>query len=120
MSSARIEVLQQENAQLSATVAELGERLSEATGELQSALGRIAQLQQQLDWFKRQLFGRKSEKRLEFDEVEQANLFAALGIETPPEGEVPTQEIRYRRRKNAGTGRSTSAGCASTRRCRWG
>ena len=78
---------------------DLGERLSEATGELQSALGRITQLQQQVDWFKRQLFGRTSEKRLEFDEVEQANLFAALGIETPPDREIPTQEIRYRRRE---------------------
>ena len=65
MSSARIEVLQQENARLSATVADLGERLAEATDQLQSALGRVTQLQQQLDWFKRQLFGRTSEKRLE-------------------------------------------------------
>ena len=110
MSSARIEVLQQENAQLSATVADLGERLSEATGELQSALGRITQLQQQVDWFKRQLFGRKSEKRLEFDEVEQAHLFAALGIETPPEGEVPTQEIHYRRREKRRDGAVNECG----------
>ena len=110
MSSARIEVLQQENAQLSATVSDLGERLSEATGELQSALGRITQLQQQVDWFKRQLFGRKSEKRLEFDEVEQANLFATLGIETPPDGEVPTQEVRYRRREKRRDGAVNESG----------
>ena len=110
MSSARIEVLQQENARLSATVADLGERLSEATGELQSALGRITQLQQQLDWFKRQLFGRTSEKRLEFDEVEQANLFAALGIETPPDRAVPSQEIRYRRREKRRDGAVNESG----------
>ena len=55
LSSARIEVLQQKNAQLSTTAADLGGRLAEATGDLQSALGRITQLQQQIDWFKRQL-----------------------------------------------------------------
>ena len=99
MSSTGIEVLQQENARLNATVSDLGERLAEATGQLQTALGRVTQLQQQLNWFKRQLFGRTSEKRLEFDEVEQANLFAALGIETPPEREVPAREIRYQRRE---------------------
>ena len=110
MSSARIEVLQQENALLSAMVADLGERLSEATGELQSALGRITQLQQQVDWFKRQLFGRTSEKRLEFDSVEQANLFAALGIETPPDQDIPTQEIRYRRREKRRDGAVNESG----------
>ena len=110
MSSARIEVLQQENARLSATVADLGERLAEATDQLQSALGRVTQLQQQLDWFKRQLFGRTSEKRLEFDEVEQANLFAALGIESPPDQEVPTQEISYRRRQKCRDGAVNECG----------
>ena len=110
MSSARIEVLQEENARLTAAVSDLGERLAEATGELQSALGRVTQLQQQLDWFKRQLFGRKSEKRLEFDEVEQAHLFAVLGIETPPERETPTQEIRYRRREKRRDGAVNESG----------
>ena len=106
MSSTGIEVLKQENVRLNATVSDLGERLAEATGQLQTALGRVTQLQQQVDWFKRQLFGRTSEKRLEFDEVEQANLFAALGIETPPEREVPAREIRYQRReKRRDTGR---------------
>ena len=110
MSSARIEVLQRENAHLGATVADLGERLAEATGELRSALGRNTQLQQQLDWFKRQLFGRTSEKRLEFDEVEQANLFAALGIETPPDRDIPTREIRYRRREKRRDGAVNESG----------
>ena len=39
-------------------------------------------LKQQLEWFKRQLFGEKSEKRLELDPVEQGNLLSALGVET--------------------------------------
>lgn len=32
-------------------------------------------------------------KRLTFDEVEQVSLFAAPGIEVPPDQEIPTQEI---------------------------
>ena len=85
MSHARIEVLQQENARLSAAVADL--------------TGQLSHVKRQLEWFQRQLFGPKSEKRLEFDEAQQASLFAALGIEAAPAGEAPTQEIRYRRRK---------------------
>ena len=91
MPSAQVEALQQENAQLTAAVSDLA-------GQLRSALGRITQLQQQVDWFTRQLFGSKSERRLEFDEADQASLFAALGIETPPAGDVPTQEVSCRRR----------------------
>ena len=102
-STSHIEGLQQENARLSATVADL-------SGQLQSALGRITQLQQQLDWFKRQLFGRTSEKRLEFDEVEQANLFAALGIESPPDQEAPTQEISHRHRQKRRDGAVNECG----------
>lgn len=91
MPSARIEALQQENAQLTAAVSDLAEQL--------------AQARRQLDWFKRQLFGRKSERRLEFDDAAQAGLFEALGIGAPPHLDVPTQEVRYRRReKRRGTG----------------
>lgn len=39
-------------------------------------------LTQQLDWFKRQLFGEKSEKRLNIDPQIQADLLASLGAET--------------------------------------
>ena len=90
MSSPRIQVLQQENARFNAAVADLTHQLAGLTGQLQSSLGLIAQLKRQLEWFKRQLFGRKSEKRLEFDEAVQASLFAALGIEAPPVQDVPT------------------------------
>jgi len=37
---------------------------------------RVAVLEQQLDWFKRQLFGRKSEKQLLEDDSTQGSLFA--------------------------------------------
>ena len=85
MSHTRIEVLQQENARSGAAVADLSEQL--------------AHVKRQLEWFQRQLFGSTSEKRLVFDDVEQSSLFAALGIEAPPDVEAPTEEVRYRRRK---------------------
>ena len=55
----RIMKLERENAQLSAD---------------------LASVKQQLDWFKRQLFGRKSEKRLDIDPAVQGNLLSALGV----------------------------------------
>ena len=61
-------------------------------------------------WWWRRKLGRTSEKRLEFDSVEQANLFAALGIETPPEQDIPTQEIRYRRREKRRDGAINESG----------
>ena len=85
MPSAQVQALQRENAHLSATVADLTERLG--------------QLQRQVDWFTRQLFGSKSERRLEFDEAEQASLFATLGVEAPPAAEAPTREVSYQRRE---------------------
>ena len=68
---------------------------------LQSALAtaqaEIAALKQQLDWFKRQLFGRKSEKRL-IEHPDQLDFGALLG-EPPPDEPEATEEITYRRRK---------------------
>ena len=96
MPSAQVQALQQENAQLTAAVSDLTERL--------------AQLQRQVDWFTRQLFGSTSERRLEFDEAEQASLFAALGIEAPPKEDVPTQEVRYRRREKCRDGAVNESG----------
>ena len=75
-----IAALQQENAELNATVANL-------TSELDSH-------KQQLDWFQRQLFGRKSEKRLSFDTRELGNLLFGLGVEAPPEkDDIPTATV---------------------------
>jgi len=58
----------------------------------------IATLKQQLDWFKRQLFGRKSEKRL-IEHPEQLDLSALLDDAPAPAEPEPTEEITYRRRK---------------------
>ena len=68
---------------------------------------RIAQLEaqvrtltQQLDWFKRQLFGRKSEKRVVMDSSHQPLLDGLLDAQAesaaPP---APTETITYERRK---------------------
>lgn len=57
------------------------------------------QLKHQLDWFKRQLFGEKSEKRLDIDPAVQGSLFAGLGLTLPPKEEAPRETITYQRRK---------------------
>ena len=57
----------------------------------------IASLKHQLNWFKQQLFGEKSEKRL-IDNPDQLALGEILKGEVP-EQEVPTETITYERRK---------------------
>lgn len=46
--------------------------------------GKVQQLQQQLDWFKRQLFGQKSEKRLLVDQSIQQSLFEGMMSKDAP------------------------------------
>lgn len=55
-------------------------------------------LKQQLDWFKRQLFGRKSEKRL-IEYCDQLDLGALLGDGVAPSGPPASEKITYTRRK---------------------
>lgn len=81
----RLEALAADHAALQKTVSALRET--------------AASLKDQVDWFKRQLFGRRSEKRIEFDLAEQASLFESLGAEDVPAPEVPVEEISYRRRR---------------------
>ena len=82
----QIAKLERDNAQLSADLAAVTAQLSDA--------------QQQLEWFKRQLFGSKSEKRLDIDPNVQGNLFAALGVQEPPAPEeTPRETIIYQRKK---------------------
>ena len=81
MSATDVAKLEQENARL-------GVALSDAYGVLGKTKTALEQLQaeydalnQQLDWFKRQLFGQKSEKRFDIDPAEQLNLLAGGGGE---------------------------------------
>lgn len=52
--------------------------------------------EQQLDWFKRQLFGRKSEKQL-INDAHQGQLFAPSKIDTPPD---ETIDVKPHKRKS--------------------
>jgi transposase len=86
----RILELERENAQLSAD---------------------LAAVKQQLDWFKRQLFGSKSEKRLDVDPAIQGNLLSALGVATPPPPkDEPEQRITYQRRQKVRDGAVNDTG----------
>lgn len=57
---------------------------------------RVAELENQLDWFKRQLFGRKSEKQI-IDNPQQATLF-----EKPvkPKADTASTEVKAHKRKS--------------------
>ena len=59
----------------------------------------VASLQQQLDWFKRQLFGEKSEKRLDVSSSMQADLLAALDVPAEAIPPAPVDTITYTRRQ---------------------
>jgi transposase len=92
----RVYKLERENAQLGADLASLQ---ADHTA-----------LKQQLDWFKRQLFGRKSEQRLEVDPAVQGNLLSALGVATPPPKDEPKETITYQRRKKCRDGAVNDTG----------
>ena len=71
----------------------------------------LAAMKQQLEWFKRQLFGRKSEKRLEVDPAVQGSLLSALGVANPPPPkDEPKQTITYQRRKKQRNGAINDSG----------
>jgi transposase len=65
-------------------------------------------LKQQLAWFKRQLFGRKSEKRL-IDNPDQLGLADVLGEAVTTEPGPATQAVSYTRRK----GKQRDAACVT-------
>lgn len=85
---------------------------SSSTSQLEHALGlvdslakenaqqaeRIDHLQQQLDWFKRQLFGQKSEKRLQVDPAIQQSLFDGL-VPKVEKVKAPAQQVAAHERK---------------------
>ena len=62
---------------------------------------KVTSLEQQLDWFKRQLFGRKSEKRLIEDTPEQP-LLDGLVVGGAPQPKDEKETITYRRGKRRG------------------
>ena len=104
MPASRIAELERENARLSSAL----EQSNAALTELQS---NFQVLKQQLECFKRQLFGEKSEKRLDIDPEEQGNLLAALGVEAPPRQDEPTiRTVSYQRRNKVRDGAVNDSG----------
>lgn len=77
---------------MAAENAALRSRLSDAEQQVES-------LTHQLEWLKRQLFGRTSEKRLQFDPAIQPDLLASLGRTPTDTAPVPREQITYERRK---------------------
>ena len=81
-------------------------RIAELESENARLSDDVASLKQQLEWFKRQIFGSKSEKRIDFDPAVQADLLAELGIDEPPPEKDSGQETvgPYQRRKKSRSG----------------
>jgi len=78
--------------------------------EYDALQAQVQSLQIQLDWFKRQLFGAKSEKRLEVDPALQADLLAALGKDLSAPTRPETEKITYQRCKSRGDRTVSDAG----------
>lgn len=64
--------------QAAADASEHAERVARLERELLDSKARVDALTQQLEWFKRQIFGRKSEKRLLVDPEHQPLLDGLL------------------------------------------
>jgi transposase len=57
--------------------------------EIAAVLAENADLKRQVEWFKRQLFGRKSERRLREPDPEQLSLSGMLTTPVPPADRPP-------------------------------
>ena len=76
-----------------ATVGELEARNATLTQQ-------VNELTRQLEWFKRQLFGRKSQKRLEIDPAVQPLLEGLVDADPDAARSIPpTETVSYERRK---------------------
>jgi len=67
------------------------------SAENRALRAQVSELQQQLDWLKRQLFGRKSEKRLIVDNPQQGQLLSG-DVKMPAIPELE-ETVSYKRRK---------------------
>ena len=86
------------------------QNISLPRAEYDALQAQVQTLQTQLDWFKRQLFGAKSEKRLEIDPAIQADLLAALGEDLSASAKSETEKITYERRKSRSDNTVTDTG----------
>ena len=84
------------HAQLATATAQIGTLQQQLT----RALIEAQQLRSQLDWFKRQLFGAKSERQLP-DPAVQPDMLLALGVNAPSPAtpvELTAQLLRFNQR----------------------
>ncbi len=91
-------------------ITELESENARLTTRLSSLATDYNSLKYQLDWLKRQLFGEKSEKRLDIDTTVQGNLLTGLGVESAPVGKPETETITYQRRKKNREGSLNDSG----------
>jgi CRISPR/Cas system CMR subunit Cmr4 (Cas7 group RAMP superfamily) len=80
-------------------IAELEQQNTQLSVQLASLAADYAALKRQIDWFKRQLFGAKSEQQRLIDPAVQGNLLAALGVAMQLLQGAPTETVTYTRRK---------------------
>ena len=99
MSATDVAKFERENARLGVALSDAYAVLGKTKTALEQLQAKYDSVEHELDWFKRQLFGQKSEKRVDIDPQVQLNLLAGLGVEAPPTtDDVPTQTVTYERR----------------------
>lgn len=78
--------------------------IAAAQSEIASLREQLADAQRHIDWFKRHLFGNKSEKQLDIDPAVQHSLLAGLVDDVPPEptAEYETKPVKKRRKLRDG------------------
>lgn len=91
-----------------ATVSALTEQVRTIQQELQSTQQQRDALARQVAWFKRHVFGHKSEKRIDVP-GEQHSLLTELASTTHAGDEAPTETITYQRR----SAKQRDAGCVN-------
>ena len=79
-------------------VSDLGAENVALRALVESQAETIRTLREKLDWFQRELFGRKSEKRLIVDDPRQGSLLSG-DVEMPPVPDLPEETVSYTRRK---------------------
>ena len=80
----------------------LEQKYQQSLADMAALRAENASLQRQLDWFKRQLFGRKSERLLAIDPAVQQSLLSSmedLPVPPPPESDEDTSPAKTPRRK---------------------
>jgi hypothetical protein len=93
------------------TFAELAARNQQLEAENGTLRERLDQIEQQLSWFKRQMFGEKSERRTVVDPAVQSSLFAAMGAMVPiPPAEPQAPPAKKPPRKKSRQGAVTPEG----------